>query len=304
MRGRFVVQGSGLATLGPVTAPPADASSPPPVTGPVIARIRALAPSLPPTARRIGEVVTAEPGRVVELTVTDLASASGTSVASVVRFCQDLGLRGFGDLKLRLAREHRADPDPAGAPGDPLDEVLRSSAVALAAAADGLDRAAFRAAAELVGDAEHVLVLGVGTSAPLALDAAYRLRGIGLLAEAPADTHVQHVSARLLRPGAVCLAISHTGQTRETLAATAAAREAGAATVAVTSFFRSPLTELCAHALVAGSPETRHQIEARASRLVHSAVLDALAATVAAVHPDRTRTAGDHAAHVVADHRL
>lgn len=87
-------------------------------------------------------------------------------------------------------------------------------------------------------------------------------------------------------------AVSHTGQTRETLAATTAAREAGAATVAITSFFRSPLTELCDHALVAGSLETRHQIEARASRLVHSALLDALAASVAAVHPDRTRIAG------------
>jgi DNA-binding MurR/RpiR family transcriptional regulator len=286
----------------PVSAASTDSSPSPSVGGPIIARIRALAPSLSPTGRRIGEAVTAEPGRIVELTVSDLASVSGSSVASVVRFCQDLGLRGFGDLKLRLAREH-GEAGPARTEGDLLSEVLRSSASALAAAAAGVDRDAFRAAAGLVGDADHVLVVGVGTSAPLALDAAYRLRGIGVLAEAPADVHVQHVSARLLRPGAVCLAISHTGQTRETLAATAAARDAGAATVAVSSFYRSPLTELCDHALVAGSPETRHQIEARASRLVHSALLDALAAAVAAAHPERARAAGDHAAQVVADHR-
>jgi DNA-binding MurR/RpiR family transcriptional regulator len=286
-----------------VSVPSTDTPSPPSVGGPIVARIRALAPSLSPTGRRIGEAVTAEPGRVVELTVSDLASASGTSVASVVRFCQDLGLRGFGDLKLRLAREHGTAAGPARAEGDVLDEVLRSSAAALADAAAGVDRDAFRTAAELVGGAHHVLIVGVGTSAPLALDAAYRLRGIGVLAEAPADVHVQHVSARLLGPGAVCLAVSHTGQTRETLTATAAARDAGAATIAVTSFYRSPLTELCDHALVAGSPETRHQIEARASRLVHSALLDALAAAVAAADPDRARAAGDHAAHVVAEHR-
>lgn len=298
------VRGSGLASLRVVSVFPAEVSSPQPISGPVLARIRALTPSLSPAAQRIGEAVTAAPERVVELTVSDLASASGTSVASVVRFCQELGLRGFGDLKLRLAREHRSDPGPEVMAGDVLDEVLRSSAAALTAAAAEVDRDAFRAAAELIGSADHVLVVGVGTSAPLALDAAYRLRGIGVLAEAPADTHVQHVSARLLRPGAVCVAVSHTGQTRETLAAAAAGRDAGATTVAVTSFYRSPLTEVCDHALVAGSPETRHQIEARASRLVHSALLDALAASIAGAHPDRTRTAADHAAHVVADHRL
>lgn len=102
----------------------------------------------------------------------------------------------------------------------------------------------------------------------------------------------------------MCLAISHTGQTRETLAAVGAARVAGAATAAITSFYRSPLTELCDHALVAGSAETHHQIEARASRLVHGALLDALHAAIAMAHPDRAQTAQARAAHAVADHRI
>jgi DNA-binding MurR/RpiR family transcriptional regulator len=277
------------------------------VVGPVIARLRAVSPSLSRTGRRVGDVVTADPQRIVELTVTDLAAMSGTSVASVVRFCQDLGLRGFGDLKLRLAQEH---PPQHGASADPespegvLDGMLRSSADALIAAANSVDRAVFQRVVDAVGHAMHLLVLGVGTSAPLAQDVAYRLRSIGLLAEAPPDTHVQHVSARLLGRGAVALAISHTGQTRETLAAVSAARTAGATTIAVTSFFRSPLTDVCDHAVVAGSPETRFQIEARASRLVHSALLDALLAAIAIDHPERTRTASEHSAQVVADHRL
>jgi len=287
---------------------------PTPVSGggttlPVTARLRALLPSLSRTGRRIGEAVMANPGGVVELTVSDLAADTETSVGSVVRFCQDLGMRGFGDLKLRLAAETAAQrptqaPDRADTPAGVLAAVLHSSADALAAAADVIDTDAFTRAADTIGRSEHLLVIGVGTSAPLAQDAAYRLRSIGVLADAPADVHVQHVSARLLRPGAACLAISHTGQTRETLAAVSAARDAGATTVAVTSFDRSPLTELCDHALVAGSPETQHQIEARASRLVHSALLDALHAAVTLNHPDRTHIASDQAAHIIAEHRI
>ncbi|MFP5071578.1 MurR/RpiR family transcriptional regulator [Pseudonocardia nantongensis] len=278
------------------------------LTGSVRERIRGLTPSLSPTGRRIAEVVMRDPGRVVELTVTDLAVESGTSLASVVRFCQDLDLRGFGDLKLRLAAESARPADveaePADGPGGILASVLRSSADALAAAASTVDPDAFTAVVDVVAQARHVLVVGVGTSAPLAQDCAYRFRSIGLLAEAPPDAHVQHVSAALLRPGAACLAISHTGQTRETLAAVTSARDAGGATIGITSFHRSPLTEVCDHSVVAGSHETRHHVEARASRLVHSAVLDAIHAAIAQNHPGLADAAARRAAHIVAEHRM
>lgn len=111
-------------------------------------------------------------------------------------------------------------------------------------------------AAECLRDARQLLCVGVGTSTPLTQDAGYRFRAGGLPAEAPPDAHVQHVTARLLSPGAVCLCFSHTGQTREPLGSINAARLAGAATIAITSFFNSPLTELVDVALVAGSRET------------------------------------------------
>lgn len=249
-----------------------------------------------------------DPGRIVTLTVTDLAAESGTSLASVVRFCQDIDLGGFGDLKLRLAAETTSTPDthtpPPGSPAGIFADVLRASADALNAAAASVDTSTFATAIDVIVHARHILVAGVGTSAPLAQDCAYRLRSIGLLAEAPADVHVQHVSAAFLRSDAALLAISHTGQTRETLAAATAAREAGATTIAVTSFHRSPLTELCDHSLVAGSSETQHQIEARASRLVHSALLDAIHTAITHQRVDLADPTADLAARIVAEHRL
>lgn len=300
---------SAIAIIGGVSTSTAATSEPDErLTGSVRERIRGLTPSLSPTGRRIAEVVMRDPGRVVELTVTDLAVESGTSLASVVRFCQDLDLRGFGDLKLRLAAESvrpaDANAEPVDGPRGILASVLRSSADALTAAASTVDPDAFTAVVDTLAQAQHVLVVGVGTSAPLAQDCAYRFRSIGLLAEAPPDIHVQHVSAALLRPEAACLAISHTGQTRETLAAITSARDAGAATIGITSFHRSPLTEVCDHSLVAGSHETRHHVEARASRLVHSAVLDAIHAAITQNHPDLADAAARHAAHIVAEHRL
>ena len=74
----------------------------------------------------------------------------------------------------------------------------------------------------------------VGTSSPLAADISYRLTTIGLPTTFPADVHVQHMTARMLEPGDLLVAISHTGSTTETLAVTRAAAKAGATTAALT----------------------------------------------------------------------
>ncbi len=42
---------------------------------------------------------------VVDMTVGELAKASGTSDATVSRFCRRCGFKGFHSLKLALARE-------------------------------------------------------------------------------------------------------------------------------------------------------------------------------------------------------
>lgn len=291
----------------PVPSPDPDAAAP----GSVVAHIRANLPALTARGRRVGQAVLDDPRDVIHLTVSDLAERTGTSVATVVRFCQDVGLRGFADLKIRLAAEaipaDRALHEDVRV-GDPPDavlgKVLTSTAAAVAAAADTVDTRAFVRAVELLRDTRQLLCVGVGTSAPLAQDAGYRFRTAGLPAEAPADAHVQHVTARLLGPGAVCLCFSHTGQTRETLASTAAARVAGAATIAITSFFHSPLTELADVALVAGSRETDFRMEAIASRIAHIAVLDALYVAVSLSDVDRARAAQQLTADTLAEHRI
>ncbi|MBE3204778.1 SIS domain-containing protein [Frankia sp. CH37] len=139
---------------------------------------------------------------------------------------------------------------------------------------------------------------------PLAQDAAYRFRTVGLTTEAPLDPHIQHVTARLLHPGTACLAISHTGQTQETLASAAAAKQAGAETIALTSFYRSPLAKIVETCLVAGSRETKFRIEAMSSRIIHSTILDALYVAVCLANPERAQTTQQLTAEVLAEHRI
>jgi DNA-binding MurR/RpiR family transcriptional regulator len=278
---------------------------------PVLARLRALLPSLGSADRRIAEVVLASPETVIFLSISELAEQSETAKSTIVRFCQQLGLRGFHELKLRLAQEattvttHLGDDiTESDSPIEILNKVVRADRQTMLDATATVDPAALESAVALLSRAQSVLFAGVGTSAPLAQDAAYRFRAIGLRAEAPADVHVQHVAASLLAAADVCFAVSHTGSTRETLAVVAAAKEAGAATIAVTSFTRSPLTELVDHVILAGGREVAFRLEAMASRLAHMAVLDALLVAVALADEERAHRALALYTDALSEHRL
>jgi DNA-binding MurR/RpiR family transcriptional regulator len=276
----------------------------------LLERVRAVSAGLSPAERRVAEAVLRDPMAVIHLSVSQLAQEAETSAATVVRLCANLGLRGYQDLKITLARESvpgtRAMHD-AVAEGDDADAVTRkvlgSTADALSRTAASLESAVLARIADRVMGARRVLVGAVGTSAPLAQDLAYRLTTLGIAATFAPDVHTQHVTARMLGSDDLFFAISHTGSTFETLAAARAASAAGAGTVALTSFATSPLTEVVDLSLVAGSAETAYRVEAMASRIVHLAVLDALCVLIALDRPP-SRDALQMTEDVLVEHRV
>jgi RpiR family carbohydrate utilization transcriptional regulator len=276
----------------------------------VLARARALLPALQPSDARVAQLILEEPDAVVYRSVSEVAEAASTSTATVVRCAQKLGFRGFHDLKLALAQEratfevgesHEQAADPR------LEELVGVTAAGAQTVRDAaalVDPAVFDAAVSALVAAGRVLFVGVGTSAPLTQDAAYRFAAVGLRAQAAADVHVQHLQARQLERGDVCVAISHTGSTRETLEIVTAAKGSGASTVAVTSFARSPLSELVDHVIVAGAREVSFRLEAMASRLAHLALLDGLLVAVAGRDEERAKAALDTYSDMLGEHRL
>lgn len=293
----------------PATAP----DQPGETTPAVVARVRALIPSLQASDARVAQVIVDEPDAVVYRSVSEVAVAADTSTATVVRCAQKLGFRGFHDLKLALARElatfaaaARADDGEAAADERlaPLAQVVAAGTQTLRDALALVSPAAFEAVAESLAGPGRVLFAGFGTSAPLVTDAAYRFSAIGVHADAFADVHVQHFQARRLGPDDLCLAVSHTGSTRETLEVVRAAHDGGATTAAITSFARSPLTEMVDHTILAGTREVSFQLEAMASRLAHLALLDALLVATAEREPERAEATLASFSDMLGEHRL
>lgn len=234
----------------------------PPVGG-TVALIRSILPSLGPGERRVAQECVRAPQEVALLSVGDLAARTATSSATVVRACQNLGFKGFQHLRLLLLRDVGAgqgagSPTATGA-GEPLDTASRVAAL-FAAASDelreahgSLDPEQFELAAGCVARAPRVLVVGNGGSSPAAQMVALRLLTSGRPCEAPVDAVVQQLTARLLAPGDVCLAVSDSGMNAVTLQSVEGALASGATVVGVTGYARSRLARSATHTLVVGA---------------------------------------------------
>ena len=81
---------------------------------PVLLYLQGILASLNPTERLIADCVLADPERVITSSIADIKQYSGASVGSIVIFCRRLGLKGFADFKIALARDLAQSGLPTG----------------------------------------------------------------------------------------------------------------------------------------------------------------------------------------------
>ncbi|HEX5415852.1 MAG TPA: MurR/RpiR family transcriptional regulator, partial [Chloroflexota bacterium] len=195
---------------------------------------------------------------------------------------------GYAALKINLALGLQAGSlRPTSDCGEPGDigsikrAVLERSVSSLADTAHLLDDDALDRTIDLLVRARRVEVYGVGGSAAIAQTAHALWIQIGLPVVVVTDSHLQVMSAVQLQPGDVAVAFTTSGSTRDTVEVLRAAREAGAATVCLTSSGRSPITRVADVTLLAASHPTTiggHLIHSRVSDF---AVIDVIATAAA-----------------------
>lgn len=130
-------------------------------------RIR-QATELTPAEQQLAQVVLAMGERIQATSIKELARAASVSIATVHRFCKKIGLEGFKELKIELARSMAANDDApmpvdinfpfnAGDDAQTIVPAIRSLYEAtLRDTCELLDASELRRAAKLVGSARRV----------------------------------------------------------------------------------------------------------------------------------------------------
>ena len=245
----------------------------------------------------MGAYALERPDLAARMNVGELARAADVSAATVMRFCKSLGYEGFGDLRFALALDIPDDYEPDRDEIIPDDDaaavagkVFRADLKALQETWRMLDLDALARAVDALEWARHVQVIGTGASAPIALDAAYRLSCLGKSTTVATDPFLQVVSVTTLTELDLAFVISHTGRTESTLALAREAKAHGATVLGLSSALGSPLVELADVALVVAMGETSFRVGSTASRIAQISVVDALYVALANRFPEDAAT--------------
>src|SRR2546423_12771795 len=97
----------------PATTVVAEAPALGPTDG-VLVRVRSRLGEFTGALQRVADQVLTDPAGAARATIVELAERSGTSPATVTRFCRALGFDGYADLPPSIARATGPAARPAG----------------------------------------------------------------------------------------------------------------------------------------------------------------------------------------------
>lgn len=263
--------------------------------------IEASAATFTPTMRRIAKTIRDNPAIVLEKNISQIAEVCGTSVASIVRFCNAVGVSGYTELRMSLATELAKEAAQFGsglilgaeiARTDTLKEMAVKVAslemLAIEETVSSLDFETLERVVAALDQADRILLFGIGASHFVAQDLHQKLFGVGRNAFLMADTHEAWSAALLSPENTVAMGFSHSGMTTDTVQFLNLARQNGALTVAITGTPESPLVRIAEERLIARARESALRAGAMVSRIAQLAIVDCLFMGVARLRYEET----------------
>lgn len=243
-------------------------------------RIRFQLPSLPRAERVVAEALLENPEAISGLTLAQLAKETGSSDASIIRFCRRMGFKGYTDFKNAfICRRDLSEEDEEKENQDSmmviLKKVFRGNMQTLT---DTLSLATtnYDEALNAMVNAKSIHFFGVGDAYAVCQLAHMKITRLGIGGSAYSDVTQQLVAAANIRPGDVAFSVSYEGRSRNVVEAMKIAKERGAVTICITKMNKSPLLHYVDIALFISVSDLTIGREKVARRVADQAILDAL----------------------------
>ena len=208
--------------------------------------------SLSSAERKLAEFILDRPRETIDATIEELAESSGSSYATISRFCKKLGYSGFKEFRSSLIDDIVRQKEN----GIGLDSPDLSAGLETAETIERISRFSERilretetfmvdedvsAAADAIISAKRVVCVGTGTSAITAHYAYSRFFRLGIPCSSESDPVVFSMAASILGPQDVLLAVSSSGRTVSVVDAAEIARCHGATVISLSDYAISPL---------------------------------------------------------------
>lgn len=214
--------------------------------------------------RKIAQYIREHTDRVAFMTASKLGETVGVSESTVVRFATEIGYSGYPALqramqemvRSKMTSVQRLEMTSSNIrPERLLDAVLDQDVDILKRTKESIDREAFYRAADALGKARQVYVLGAGSSLALATFLAHYLQvafdSVHLVTATSEDAILQ----QMVRAGKddALITISFPRYSKKAATTMQYASDRGMATVAITDSPLSPVAQHASHVLLARS---------------------------------------------------
>ncbi len=263
----------------------------------VIVKIKAIYSALSSKEKIVADYIMNNPKEIIHLSITEFSENSSVAEATIFRFCKRLGFRGYQAFKIALASEYVEPIQNIHEEINEEDEVhtlakkvFMGHIEAINDTLNLLDADKLETIVDLLSRATRIDFYGSGGSSAIAMDAYHKFLRTGINCNAHSDGHQQIISAAMLGPGQAAIGISHSGSNKDVIEALRIAKANGAATIAITNHYKSPLTKEADYVLYTTSRETYFRSEALASRLVQLSLIDVLHVAVSLRKKEETLT--------------
>lgn len=236
-----------------------------------------------PAQKRVADWVISNPSKVMLLPLAALANTCNTSETTIIRFLRKLNYDSYQVFRVIIAQQI-ANNDPVTSvyeevkAEDSVEEIKRkvinltiSSVNDLNKILDEKQLVDFR---DAILHARKTVFTGVGASSIIAADAYHKFLRIGLNVTLCVDSHISLIQSTHLNQSDFLVAVSHSGESRETLDTVKEAKRKGATVAAITSYKLSSLSKLADIVLLSSSREVAYRSDAMISRIIQLIIID------------------------------
>ncbi|MUK89018.1 SIS domain-containing protein [Ornithinibacillus sp. L9] len=255
-----------------------------------------MLPILPPSEKKIASYIIENPQEAITLTAQELGKRSSTSGAAVIRLCKSLDLKGFQDLKFRIAGDLQKTNDQGFRdvePNEPLPSIIEkmtnNSIQTIRETVELLNTEELQKAVEVLQKANKIHFIGVGASGIIAQDAQQKFLRINKMSYAFSDIHMAATLVANAEENDVVVGISFSGETLEVANVLKLAKQNNITTISLTKYGSSNVTEQADIRLyTSATKEPTFRSGATSSRIAQLQVIDILFMCVASMQYDQT----------------
>lgn len=236
-------------------------------------------PHMSATDKKIAQVVLQKPQAVIDYTISQLATESNVSDASVSRFCKNLSIDGFHQLKTRLAQVADAE-NVSGTIDDDIQASLKNITdnknVEISNTLKNLSTEQITAVLKAIKQARLIQVVAEGNTYPVAIDAVYKFNQIGLLALSDPAFETSIAQTLNMTRKDILIIISNSGESKSLMKQLEVAQKQGIKIIAITNREDSPIAQKADIHLKTYVREQIFQSEYYFSRIAASTMIEAL----------------------------